>query len=150
MSTNAPAVSKSPSISRRFIPLSMTCVSPLLRGLPGRTGTPRNPSSKPGIAGTIPNHSHSDRLFNAGAPSVDVAQELLDLVRARGLRVGEVPASGRRVGCEPGEVRLRHAERAQPRRPREAGERLDAACGIAGIADRLAEPRHGVGREVRF
>src|SRR5437870_4675722 len=130
MSTNAPAVSKSPSISRRFIPLSMTCVSPLLRGLPGRTGTPRNPSSKPGIGGTIPNRSHSDHLL------VDIAQELLDLVRARGLRVGEVPAARRRVGCEPREVGLRHAERAQPRRPRERGERLDAAGGVAGVADR--------------
>src|SRR5262245_31478914 len=49
MSTKAPAVSKSPSISRRFRPLSMTCVSPELRGLPGRSGTPRNPSSKPGM-----------------------------------------------------------------------------------------------------
>src|SRR5438067_11550870 len=114
MSTNAPAVSKSPSISRRFIPLSMTCVSPLLRGLPGRTGTPRNPSAKPGIGGTIPNHSHSDHLFSTGL--VDRAQELLDLVRARGFRVGEVPAPPRRVGCDLGEVGLRHAERAQPGR----------------------------------
>jgi hypothetical protein len=28
-------------------------VSPELRGLPGRTGTPRNPSSKPGIRRNI-------------------------------------------------------------------------------------------------
>src|SRR5256885_4663735 len=142
MSTNAPAVSKSPSISRRFIPLSMTCVSPLLRGLPGRTGTPRNPSSKPGIGGTIPNHSHSDHLFGAPERLVDVAHELLDLVGARGLRIGVVPASRGRGGCEPREVGLRHAELTQPRRPRERGERLDAAGGIARVADRLALPRH--------
>src|SRR5262245_23102938 len=41
MSTYSPAVSKSPSISRRLSPLSMTCVSPRERGLPSRTGTVR-------------------------------------------------------------------------------------------------------------
>src|SRR5262245_35635046 len=41
MSTYSPAVSKSPSISRRFRPLSMTCVSPRSRGLPSRLGTSR-------------------------------------------------------------------------------------------------------------
>src|SRR5262245_5060038 len=41
MSTYSPAVSKSPSISRRFRPLSMTCVSPRERGLPSRMGTSR-------------------------------------------------------------------------------------------------------------
>src|SRR5947209_3889765 len=49
MSTNWPAVSKSPSISRRFIPLSMTWVRPSSRGLPGRSGRSRKPSLKPGI-----------------------------------------------------------------------------------------------------
>src|SRR5579885_1659340 len=44
MSTKRPAVSKSPSISRRFRPLSITWVSPCVRGLPGRSGRPRNPS----------------------------------------------------------------------------------------------------------
>src|SRR5579862_30563 len=44
MSTKRPAVSKSPSISRRFSPLSITCVSPDVRGLPGRSGSPRKPS----------------------------------------------------------------------------------------------------------
>src|SRR5438876_7235981 len=44
MSTYCPAVSKSPSISRRLRPLSMTCVSPSVRGLPGRGGRSRNPS----------------------------------------------------------------------------------------------------------
>src|SRR4051794_12740621 len=38
MSTNSPAVSNIPSMSRRFIPLSMTCVRPLLRGLASRAG----------------------------------------------------------------------------------------------------------------
>src|SRR5205807_3101094 len=49
MSTNSPAVSKRPSISRMFNPLSSTWVRPSLRGLPGGAGTPRNPSLKPGI-----------------------------------------------------------------------------------------------------
>src|SRR5690242_13207409 len=43
MSTNWPAVSKRPSISRRLSPLSMTCVRPSARGLPGRGGRSRNP-----------------------------------------------------------------------------------------------------------
>src|SRR3954463_3462407 len=37
-----------PSISRRFMPLSITCVRPSTRGFPGRGGRSRNPS-KPGI-----------------------------------------------------------------------------------------------------
>src|ERR1700752_1973832 len=41
MSTYSPAVSKRPSISRRFRPLSMTWVSPRSRGLPSRVGTSR-------------------------------------------------------------------------------------------------------------
>src|SRR6266542_1232124 len=49
MSTNWPPVSNIPSISRRFRPLSMTCVSPSPRGLPGRWGRSRKPSLKPGI-----------------------------------------------------------------------------------------------------
>src|SRR5205809_596168 len=49
MSTNSPAVSNIPSMSRMFIPLSMTWVRPSVRGFPGRLGTPRKPSSKPGI-----------------------------------------------------------------------------------------------------
>src|SRR6476659_8548293 len=42
MSTYSPAVSNMPSISRRFRPLSMTCVRPRSRGLPSRDGTSRN------------------------------------------------------------------------------------------------------------
>src|SRR3954468_11707022 len=49
MSTKEPAVSKRPSTSRRCRPLSITCVSPTSRGLPGRSGTPSQPSLKPGI-----------------------------------------------------------------------------------------------------
>src|SRR6187431_627476 len=50
MSTYSPAVSKRPSISRRFRPLSMTCVRPRSRGFPSRVGMSRNPSpSKPCI-----------------------------------------------------------------------------------------------------
>src|SRR5918994_1901485 len=45
MSTYSPAVSKSPSISRRFRPLSMTCVRPRSRGLPSRLGTVRKECS---------------------------------------------------------------------------------------------------------
>src|SRR5690242_7127812 len=40
MSTNSPAVSKRPSMSRRLRPLSITWVRPLLRGLGARSGTP--------------------------------------------------------------------------------------------------------------
>src|SRR5438105_1247713 len=49
MSTNSPPTSNMPSISRRFKPLSITCVSPSVRGLPGRRGRSRKPSLKPGI-----------------------------------------------------------------------------------------------------
>src|SRR5919204_168444 len=38
-----------PSMSRMFIPLSITWVSPCARGLPGRCGRLRNPSLKAGI-----------------------------------------------------------------------------------------------------
>src|SRR5215210_285673 len=48
MSTNWPAVSKRPSTSRMFRPLSITCVRPSARGLPGRCGRSRKPSLKPG------------------------------------------------------------------------------------------------------
>src|SRR5205823_4130267 len=49
MSTNWPPTSNIPSMSRRLRPLSMTWVRPTSRGLPGRSGTSRNPSLKPGI-----------------------------------------------------------------------------------------------------
>src|SRR5438128_11025985 len=49
MSTKSPPVSNIPSMSRVLRPLSMTCVSPTWRGLPGRAGTPSHPSLKPGI-----------------------------------------------------------------------------------------------------
>src|SRR5437763_8981380 len=49
MSTNWPAVSNIPSMSRMFSPLSITCVRPSSRGLPGRSGSPRKPLLKPGI-----------------------------------------------------------------------------------------------------
>src|SRR5512132_826291 len=48
MSTNRPAVSKRPSTSRMLRPLSMTCVRPSARGLPGRSGRSRKPSLKAG------------------------------------------------------------------------------------------------------
>src|SRR5581483_10970337 len=43
MSTNSPAVSNRPSMSRRFSPLSITCVRPTSRGFGVRAGTSRNP-----------------------------------------------------------------------------------------------------------
>src|SRR4029079_10235264 len=49
MSTKSPAVSNIPSMSRMLRPLSITWVSPFSRGLPGREGTPSQPSLKPGI-----------------------------------------------------------------------------------------------------
>src|SRR5919108_463695 len=49
MSTNWPAVSKRPSMSRMFRPLSMTWVRPSTRGFPGRCGRSRKPSLKSGI-----------------------------------------------------------------------------------------------------
>src|SRR5438270_10080654 len=49
MSTNWPPVSNIPSISRRLRPLSITCVRPSVRGLPGRAGRSKKPSLKAGI-----------------------------------------------------------------------------------------------------
>src|SRR5919201_1991910 len=49
MSTNWPAVSNRPSMSRRLRPLSITWVRPCLRGFPGRCGRSRKPSLKTGI-----------------------------------------------------------------------------------------------------
>src|SRR5438034_9223908 len=49
MSTNCPPTSNMPSMSRVLRPLSMTCVRPSVRGLPGLAGTPSQPSLKPGI-----------------------------------------------------------------------------------------------------
>src|SRR5215218_8370669 len=51
MSTYWPPVSNMPSISRRLRPLSITCVSPSVRGLPGLAGRSRKPSVKPLEAG---------------------------------------------------------------------------------------------------
>src|SRR6478609_10102909 len=62
MSTYEPAVSNMPSMSRRFRPLSMTCVSPSVRGLPGRGGRSRK-------------------------PSLEAGKELLQLLLSRGLHV---------------------------------------------------------------
>src|SRR5688572_27546229 len=47
MSTKFPPVSKRPSMSRRFIPLSMTCVRPPERGFGLRAGTSSQPSVPP-------------------------------------------------------------------------------------------------------
>src|SRR3989442_196927 len=66
MSTYSPAVSKRPSISRRFSPLSITCVSPRERGLPSRTGTSRN---------AWPSESRIDVLQLLARPVLDVAIE---------------------------------------------------------------------------
>src|SRR5262245_38051051 len=66
MSTYSPAVSKRPSISRRFRPLSITCVSPRERGLPSRVGTSRN---------ALPSESCIDVLQLLARPVLDVAVE---------------------------------------------------------------------------
>src|SRR3954447_3256077 len=50
MSTKAPPTSNMPSMSRRLRPLSITCVRPLPRGLPGRCGRSRKPSPSPSEA----------------------------------------------------------------------------------------------------
>src|SRR5215212_5276012 len=49
MSTNSPAVSKSPSMSRRLRPLSMTCVRPRLRGFGSRAGISSHEPLEAGI-----------------------------------------------------------------------------------------------------
>src|SRR6266542_369578 len=49
MSTYCPAVSKRPSMSRRFRPLSMTCVSPAARGFGERCGRSSQPPLETGI-----------------------------------------------------------------------------------------------------
>ena len=59
-------------------------------------------------------------------------QKLLDLLRARRSRIGEVAASLRRHGRELGEIGLWNAELGELRRPGERRQRLDAAGGIVG------------------
>src|SRR5574342_1043031 len=66
MSTYSPAVSKSPSISRRFRPLSMTWVRPRDRGFPSREGTSRN---------LYPSESCIDLLQPLVGPVLDLSIE---------------------------------------------------------------------------
>src|SRR5919106_3921300 len=68
MSTYSPAVSKSPSISRRLSPLSMTWVSPRSRGLPSRVGMSRK-------APPAPSKSCIDLLQLLPGLGLDVAVE---------------------------------------------------------------------------
>src|SRR5262245_3801755 len=68
MSTKAPPTSNIPSMSRRLRPLSITWVSPSVRGLPERAGRSRKPSWKPLEAG-------KDLLQSLLGRSLDVVVE---------------------------------------------------------------------------
>src|SRR5687767_8283064 len=82
MSTYSPAVSKRPSMSRRFMPLSMTWVRPRVRGFGGRAGTSRKPS-KP-----------------ASEVGIDVLQSLLGLGLDVVVERAAVRVDGDREGAE--------------------------------------------------
>src|SRR3954453_23001724 len=107
MSTKRPAVSNIPSMSRRFRPLSMTCVSPSVRGLPGRGGRSRKPSLEPGkellqlllrrglhvvverVAVRVDAHGQRAEVLDAELPEALrhqlLPRDLLDLFDLRGL-----------------------------------------------------------------
>src|SRR5262245_14083171 len=109
MSTYCPPVSNIPSISRRFKPLSMTCVSPSTLGLPGRGGRSRNPSKpliellqprlrtglnivEQGIAVGVDADRERPEVLDAELPQALRHQllpvDLLDLLDLRGLERG--------------------------------------------------------------
>src|SRR5215471_7832090 len=71
MSTKAPPTSNIPSMSRIPRPLSITCVSPSARGLPGRAGRSRNPSWNP----LCPLEAGKDLLQSLLGRSLDVVVE---------------------------------------------------------------------------
>src|SRR5688500_13558106 len=137
MSTNRPAVSNRPSMSRRLRPLSMTWVRPSPRGLPGRCGRSRNPSSKAGI-------ELLQLLLRAG---LDVVVERVAVrVDADGQRA-EVPDAElpQALGHElfPGDLLdLLDLGRLERRRPADDGEvdhsqpphRVDGLVGEAALA----------------
>src|SRR5262245_34983486 len=161
MSTYSPAVSKRPSISRRLRPLSMTWVSPRVRGFPSRVGMSRKapPPSEPCI----------DLLQSFARRSLHVAIERAAVrVDADGERAevlhAELPQALRHE-LLPGDLLdlldLGRLERRRPADDREvdhpeALHRLDrlvreaalAADGADAVlrAEALGEPHHARGR----
>src|SRR6266540_2575737 len=155
MSTNSPAVSKSPSMSRMFIPLSMTCVSPSPRGLPGRLGTPRKPSLKAGkellqllvrplldvvverVAVRVDADRERAEVLDAELPQALrhqlLPRDLLDLLDLRGLE--------RRGAADDREVDHPVAPHRLDRVVREAAFAADRAHAVVA-AERLGEPHH--------
>src|SRR5881628_2513653 len=159
MSTKSPAVSKSPSMSRRFSPLSITCVRPRSRGLGSRSGTPSQPSLKAGIEllqlllGSV-----LDVPVEGVAVRVDADRERAEVLDA------ELPEA---LGHQllPGDLLdlldLRRLERRGAADDREVdhpvlAHRLDRLVGEAAlaadradsvlIAERRCEPNHARGR----
>src|SRR3954447_22988096 len=160
MSTNSPPTSNMPSISRRFSPLSMTCVSPSARGLPGRRGRSRKPSLKPGIellqfrlgggldvvVERVPVGVDADgeraEVLDAELPETLRHQlfprDLFDLLDLRGLE----------RGCAADDREVDHPELSHrlDRLVREAAFAADRADAVL-LAERLGEPDHpGRGR----
>src|SRR5438132_502208 len=150
MSTNCPAVSKGPSISRRFIPLSITWVRPSVRGLPGRCGRSRKPSLKPCIEllQLLPGRG-LDVVVEGVAVRVDADRERAEVLDA------ELPEA---LGHEvfPGDLfdllDLRRLERRGAADDREVdhpvlAHRLDRLVGEAALA---ADRAHAVLRAERL
>src|SRR2546423_5002868 len=155
MSTNSPPTSNMPSISRRFSPLSMTWVSPSVRGLPGRLGRSRKPSLKPGIellqfglgSGLDVVVERVSVRVDAGRERAEVLdselpealrhqllpRDLLDLFDLRGLERGRA-ADDREVDHP---VRAHRLDRLVG----EAALAADRAHAVLG-AERLGEPHH--------
>src|SRR5712692_4371288 len=160
MSTNSPPVSNMPSMSRRLRPLSITCVRPTSRGLPGRAGTSRKPSLKPGIellqsllgaflyvvvervAVGVDADGERAEVLDAELPQALGHQllpgDLLDL-----LDLGRLE---RRGAPDDGEIDHAQAAHRLDRLVREAALAADRADAVA-VAERLGEAHHpGRGR----
>src|SRR6186997_177250 len=159
MSTKSPAVSSIPSMSRMLRPLSITWVSPTSRGLPGREGTPNQPSLKPGIellqlvvgagldvvvervAVGVDADDQRPEVLDAELPEALghelLPGDLLDLLDLRRLERGGA-ADDREVDHpEP----LHRLDRLVGE-PALAADRADAVL----LAERLGEPHHARGR----
>src|SRR5919201_7094600 len=159
MSTNWPAVSNRPSMSRRLRPLSITWVRPCLRGFPGRCGRSRKPSLKTGIdflqsfLGALL-HVVEDRVA-VGVDADRQRPEVLDAEAPQALRHQLLPRDLFDL------LDLRGLERRGAADDREvdhpvAAHRLDRLVGKAALAadrahavvaaERLREPDHARGR----